>query len=204
MASPPLRSIVCGVNYSPAADRALDAALYLTRLCLGRLALVHAVDRAAERQEAMARLRALADAHAPAPPMDLVVEVGEAAHALVRAARDRQADLLVMGRSHATDSLVTVDVEEAVLTMAPCPVLQVSALDDPVAVARPFAPSTVVEIRCTVCGQPRGATICESCRLRITSEHLRHKLDQEHVPGRGLNLEDRMPSLAQPPTRRSS
>jgi nucleotide-binding universal stress UspA family protein len=194
MASPPLRSIVCGVSYSPASDRALEAALYLTRICLARLALVHAVDRAASRAEAMARLRALANARAPAPPMDLVVEVGEAAHALVRIARDRSADLLVMGRNDTSDSLVTMDTEEAVLAMAPCPVLQVSAFDDPLAAARPFAPSTVVEIRCTVCGQPRGATICESCRLRITSEHMQHKLDQEHLPGRGLHLEDRRPS----------
>jgi nucleotide-binding universal stress UspA family protein len=203
MATSAPRSIVCGINYNPASDRALKAALYLSHVGRGNLALVHAVDRVGRRAEATARLRRLADERAPGAPLDLLVEVGEPAHLLVKAARDRDADLLVIGRSQASDALVTVDLEEAVLASAPCPVLQVGATEDPLAAARPHLPITIAEIRCTVCAQPRGATICESCRLRIASEHLRHKLDQEHLPGRGLHLEDRMPSRNEPGTRRS-
>src|SRR5690349_21640284 len=57
-------SVVCGTNFTPAADRALAAALHLGVALGARVVLVHVVRKEAERAAARQRLEAYARQHA--------------------------------------------------------------------------------------------------------------------------------------------
>ena len=81
---------------------------------------------AAQRREAEAKLRALA-ATAPAVKAEVLVTRGVPFGEIARVARDRKADLIVMG-THGRPGLVHAlmgSVAERVVRFAPCPVLTV-------------------------------------------------------------------------------
>ena len=69
--------MVCATNFTPAADRALAAALHLGVALGARVVLVHVVRHEAERAEARNRLESYARQHAPGVALALLVESGD-------------------------------------------------------------------------------------------------------------------------------
>ena len=147
-------SVVCGTNFTPAADRALAAALHLGTALGARVVLVHVVRREAERQQAQQRLESYARQHAPGVALALLVEGGgDVPHAIARVARQQFAKVVTIGRHRHSQALLRMDVEDAIQDLSPCPVLEVAADEDPRMAARQFLAKAVAERHCTVCGR---------------------------------------------------
>ena len=125
-------SVVCGTNFTPAADRALAAALHLGTALGARVVLLHVVRREDERQQARQRLEEYARQHAPGVALALLVENGgDVPHAIARVARQQFAKVVTIGRHRHSQALLRMDVEDAINDLSPCPVLEVAAEDDP-------------------------------------------------------------------------
>jgi K+-sensing histidine kinase KdpD len=184
-------SVVCATNFTPAADRALAAALHLGVALGARVVLVHVVRREAERAQARQRLESYARQHAAGVALALLVENGDVAPAIARVVRQQFAKVLTIGRHRHSESLFRVDVEDAIQDLAPCPVLEVAAEADPRQVVRQFLATAVAERHCTVCGRQVDAVVCPQCGLRIASELLTSKNLHERQEGRGLHPEDK-------------
>ena len=130
------RSIVCGVDDSEFSDHALVAAFGLARERNLEVRLVHAsglsglLDRLTgedldqARSKTVARLEAMLTAagfESPEVASRLEIVDGPAARAVVQAARDHDAALIVLGRHQGLTALG--DTVRAVVAHAPCPVL---------------------------------------------------------------------------------
>jgi nucleotide-binding universal stress UspA family protein len=140
------KTIVCGVDFSPSSERAIDYALSLAQEAGGRIVLVHALEslpeedsklsahfnipeyRRAVENEARAGLEGLV------PPevrnwcdTEPVLGHGRAYRELLRVAEDRGADLIVLGvRGHSAAELALFGSNtQHVLRQARCPVLTV-------------------------------------------------------------------------------
>jgi hypothetical protein len=199
-------SVVCGTNFTPAADRALAAALHLGTALGVRVVLVHAVRREADRPEARQRLEAYARQHAPGVALALLVENGgDVPHTLARVARQQFAKVVTIGRHRHSQALIPSDVEDAIHDLAPCPVLEVAAEEDARMAARQFLAEAVAERHCTVCGRQVDAVVCPECGLRIAGELLASKQQHERSERSGLHPEDKSlavnPLPADHPTR---
>ena len=184
-------SVVCATNFTPAADQALAAALHLGTALGVRVVVVHVVRREAERQEARQRLEGHARQHAPGVAVALLVENGsDVPHAIARVARQQFAKVVTIGRHRHGEALLRMDVEDAIHDLAPCPVLEVAADEDPRVAARQFLAKAVAERHCTVCGRQVDAVVCPECGLRIAGELLTSKRQHDGVE-RGLHPEDK-------------
>jgi nucleotide-binding universal stress UspA family protein len=140
------RTIVCAVDFSPASLRALDYALSLAQELPATLSLIHVFDwpagrpiprgveletvayRGKAQEDTRARLHALVpdDARAWCETEELVT-VGRPHEEIVRHARERDADLIVMGvhgRSSLDVALFGSTVNQ-VIRHASCPVVTV-------------------------------------------------------------------------------
>jgi len=144
----PWKTILCPIDFSTSCARVLDVAAHVARGEGGRLILLHVTDAHGELPEAaivtgddgpvsIARyaresaLRELERCAAPLRARDLAVDtafaVGAAVPAILRAAADLGADIIVMG-THGRTGLAHVvlgSVAERVLRASPIPVLTV-------------------------------------------------------------------------------
>ena len=143
------KTIVCGVDFSNASIHALDYALSLAQEAEGRLVLAHAIENLDLLQEpsmyarfdvaeymrvveagALERLAALIPdtARAWCQP-ELAIGHGKAYRELVRIARERHAELIVLGTHGrgALDAAIFGSTTGHVVRHAPCPVLTVRA-----------------------------------------------------------------------------
>lgn len=142
------RHIVCAIDFSPAALHAFRYAIRLASRDDAEVTLVHALEmppelrerqiaaafdveavRAAAEAAARRRLEALSPGHdAPAVPTRAHVAEGPADRRIVELARQRSADLIVLGTHgrNALDRWVFGSNTHAVLRDAPCPVLTVA------------------------------------------------------------------------------
>ncbi|MBI1847845.1 MAG: universal stress protein [Candidatus Rokubacteria bacterium] len=115
-------------------------------------------------------------------PVTIASTLGDAADEIVRYARARGIDLIVLG-THGRTGLsraILGSVAERVIRHAPCPVLAVPAR--PAAMpGAPLAPPTERLSRCLVCAQPSRDLICEPCRAKIRGEALEHKMREERA-----------------------
>jgi nucleotide-binding universal stress UspA family protein len=139
-----LRRIVCPLDLTPAARHTLDYALDLARHYAARLDVVHVVEGppGGERQahahydvpefrghlgsDALARLRAAVPEQARRDvAVGEIVSAGPAATEILRLARERDADLIVMGAHGATplDVLFFGSTARDVVRSAACPVI---------------------------------------------------------------------------------
>jgi nucleotide-binding universal stress UspA family protein len=132
-----LRRVLCGVDQSPIAHHAARVARTLADAFGARLALVHAIPRAATGTDAVARdgervLAAIGDELGV--PLDArLLVAGDPARGLARAARETCADLLVIGTrgEGSVRAAFTGSVSAEVMAPAPCPVLAVGPGIDP-------------------------------------------------------------------------
>ncbi len=116
-----LRRILVPTDFTPACDHALRLARQLARAENASLTLLHV--RGDGGEEALVKLRAGAPAG-----VETIVESGEAGDAIVRVARQQQANLVVMGlhrRSPFLAAHFSSTTAHHVITHASCPVLAV-------------------------------------------------------------------------------
>jgi nucleotide-binding universal stress UspA family protein len=139
------RAILIAIDNEPVAAHAADVGAELARALGAQLALVHVVDSAlgypadtgippneliASAKEEAKRLVGDFRRRLPPPATALeFIEAGNPAEAIVRAAKEWPADLVVIG-SHGRGGLkraLVGSVAEGVMRHAPCPVLVVRA-----------------------------------------------------------------------------
>ena len=132
--------ILVPIDFSQDSEHAVDAAVGLAQQFQARLTLLHAIHipeaaevnlasymdkiRSEADQSMTPRLKRVQDAGATA---EAVTVVGAPSQAIVDTARDRQADLIVMGTHGRTGlrHMLIGSVAERVVRMAPCPVMVV-------------------------------------------------------------------------------
>jgi nucleotide-binding universal stress UspA family protein len=135
--------IVCATDGSEHGDRALDYAVQLAVLEAASLHVVHVtetlvgphvagLDARADEEEIDSRIRAQAEAIPVQYGIETTVDIGmthsgNIAHQIAQIARDRKADLLVIGtRGHsALPGALLGSVTQRLLHLSPCPVLAV-------------------------------------------------------------------------------
>ena len=152
-----LRTIVCAVDFSEASLRAVEYGFSLAQEKRARLVLLHVVtglgnpadealflspDFATRvKEDALARLRSLVPERADDWSIpEARVGVGRADIEILRLARERSADLVVMGaqRRQGFDGLFSASTIRTVASKADCPVLAVPA-PGRLAMSRPLA-----------------------------------------------------------------
>lgn len=139
------KKIVCATDGSDAADKALDLARQIATEAGGAVLVVHckeltlpgkgggSLSVAANEDELLAKIQGqaaeLSEAGVPATLQTGTASVGGAAHAIAEAARENNADLIVVGtRGHtALGGLLLGSVTNRLLHITPCPVLAVPA-----------------------------------------------------------------------------
>jgi nucleotide-binding universal stress UspA family protein len=122
----PARRVLCAVNDSPEARRALDLAT-LVAGCFGASVVVLHVGQTG-RSGAIPELHSwISETHRLRCPIDEVTGAGDPPETIVRAASDRSCDLVVIGARHHRFLDVTVlgTTTERVVRHSPCPVLAV-------------------------------------------------------------------------------
>jgi nucleotide-binding universal stress UspA family protein len=183
-----IRHVLYAADFSDASGPAGAVARDLARESGAVLHVVHVVPPVTDPSVSAERVRTAAVALAEGVATEVAVLTGRAAREIVRYARDKGVDLIVLGthgRTGVTRAILG-SVAEAVVRTAPCLVLTVPAE----AVARqPGAPAPAGETlephRCVVCAVPTEDLICEPCRARIRGEALGAKLDAERAGRRG-------------------
>ena len=143
----PIRTIIAAVDFSPHSAPVIDAAVTLAKRFDAKVRLVHAYDipiplvspyevaipepyLEETRRVAAEKLAALVDrVAAEGVAVDSLLTEVPAAAAIVRAAEESKADLVVIGtRGHTgLKHLLLGSVAERTVRLAPCPVLTVKA-----------------------------------------------------------------------------
>lgn len=140
----PLRRVLCATDFSAPSGRAVDYARQFADASRAPLSLLTVIDwpfgetsgddpvstlRGNLEQEAAASLEKLARRGADEPPAEIIVKHGRPGREIVKAARESQADLIVLGISGrgAVDLALLGSTAHHVLRDAPCPVLAVPA-----------------------------------------------------------------------------
>lgn len=149
-AAPPsavsIRTILCPVDFSPAALEAFGFALDLARRANASVVLVHAIEFLAEEEprafehfsvpefraylaeDARQRLQSLVSGEAPLSlGVNIEVVVGRAHHGILHVAADESADLIVMGAQGRSGAALALfgSTTQQVVRGATCPVLTV-------------------------------------------------------------------------------
>jgi nucleotide-binding universal stress UspA family protein len=138
-------SILCPIDFSPHAERALGYAVRLARLTRAHLTIVHVIDgllaAAAEasgtrdtllaqtQQEMQEVLTRIGDGHDASDRLGIALVVGEAPEEILKQATECDADVIVMGTQglEGTRRLVFGSTTERVLRESHVPVLAVPA-----------------------------------------------------------------------------
>lgn len=116
---------------------------------------------------------------------------GCAGREIIRYAREKQIDLIVLGTHGRTgiSRVILGSVAESVVRLAPCLVMSV-----PDALFEKAAAPAVIEAMlptprpCLVCGRTSDDLVGEACRTRIRAEALREKQEVEQPGHRGLRV----------------
>ena len=142
----PFAKVLCGIDYTPSSEKALDYATWFTRESAGQLTLVHVVEVPDGEAAIVAGIRGLIDEnvfvtaargrlHAFLPPGLSqrnvgfeVVKTGKAYRGILDVAHERHCDLIVLGaHGDLTHALGLGSTTNHVLREASCPVLTVRA-----------------------------------------------------------------------------
>jgi nucleotide-binding universal stress UspA family protein/nitrite reductase/ring-hydroxylating ferredoxin subunit len=130
------KRIVMATDGSPTAETAERIAAALAKTTGGKLTIVHAYQAAGRAEEAVARAAQLAETLGVRT--DVVLSDDDPSSAVLEAAEDRNADLIVVGsRGLFQEEQVFGSVVRKIATHAPCDVLLTRARSEPVAVERP-------------------------------------------------------------------
>ena len=178
----PVREIMVATDFSDASDAAVRVAHAYARALGARLHVFHVTWP--EEYDLTQLFAHLVAELGTTVPLVTASNGGDAADEIVRYAKLREIDLLVLGthgRTGVTRALLG-SVAERVARTASCPVLTV-----PPGGATPTEEARAVPLsarRCIVCSRASPDLICEPCRARIRGEALYAKQREERA-GRG-------------------
>ena len=184
------REIVLPTDFSPASEAASRVARDLAMASGARLHLVHVVPPVTDPGSAGSNLAREATRLGGGLTTNVALLHGRAAHRITTYARERGADLIVMGTHGRTgfSRRLLGSVAEAVVRTASCPVLTVPApsqTEGSVAVSVRAEP---LEERCVVCAKTTEDLICAECRAHIRGEALEQKLRAERAGRQGVRV----------------
>jgi nucleotide-binding universal stress UspA family protein len=186
-----IANVLFATDFSEAADGARVHATRLAGETGARLHVVHVVPHLMDPTPTTARLQAEALSLAQSGlPVETAVLGGSAATAIVRYARANAIDLIVIG-THGRTGMSRVllgSVAEAVLRLAPCPVLAVplaSPGEEPAGAPATGAAADAPLPYCITCATPSDDLICAACRDRIRGEAVAAKRSVERAGRRG-------------------
>ena len=177
--------VLFATDFSAAAGAAAEVARELAVQMNARLHVVHVVPPFTDPVQEKDRLER--EVSRLGPPAEAVLLSGRAAPELLRYARDKRVDLIVVG-SHGRTGLSRAllgSVAEQIVRLAPCLVLTVPAtrtLPPEEHAALPEAPAAR---HCLVCAAETDDLICAACRERIRGEALVRKMEAERPARRG-------------------
>ena len=126
-----LRQILCGVDFSDSSVEAFETAVELARALQAKVHIIHVIeidpaiaDRAME-EKAVNAIEALVASANEFPASDLTTEVttGRASVEIIERARERNADLIVLGAKGIRIPEVFGSTADRVAKEAPCSVL---------------------------------------------------------------------------------
>ena len=186
-----IREIVFPTDFSSASEAAGRVAREMALAARARLHLVHVVPPVTDPGPAGPQLSREAARLGGGLTTGTALLSGRPAHEITTFARERGADLIVMG-THGRTGLsrrLLGSVAEAVVRTSPCLVLTVP-MDyrvDGAPAAAPAAPPSPpqAEERCIVCRKKTDDLICGECRALIRGEALEQKMSAERAGRRG-------------------
>jgi nucleotide-binding universal stress UspA family protein len=175
-------------DFSPASDGAIRMAREIAGQSGAWMHLVHVVPPVTAPGQAAELLSALAGRLGPQDRVRTALLSGRPAREITRYAREASVNLIVVGthgRTGVTRAILG-SVAEAVVRLAPCPVLAVPAAsaeaEAPVVAPAPPEP----EAHCVACARPSDDLICETCRGRIRGQAVERKVEAERSGQRGM------------------
>ncbi len=183
-----VRQILFPTDFSPPSEAAQRVAAELARETGATLHVIHVVPPVTDPSLPAERLTKLAQDIGGGLSLTTALLDGYAGREIVRYARERHIELIVVG-THGRTGLsraILGSVAESVVRLAPCPVLTVPAalFEAPVPPAVEGMVST--SRPCLVCGRTSDDLVCETCRTRIRAEALHEKQEAERPGHRGL------------------
>lgn len=183
-----VKQILFPTDFSPASEAARRVAVDMARERGATLHVVHVVPPVTDPSLPAEQLTGVAQDIGAGISLTTALLDGRAGREIVRYARDRGMDIIVIG-THGRTGLshaILGSVAESVVRLAPCMVLSVpTALSEraaPVAVEAMLSTSRP----CLVCSRTSEDLVCEMCRTRIRAEALHEKQEQERPGHRGL------------------
>ena len=181
--------ILFPTDFSAASEAARRVAVDMARETGATLHVVHVVPPVTDASLPAEQLTGLAEDIGVGLRVTTALLGGSAGREIVRYARERGIDLIVVG-THGRTGLsraILGSVAESVVRLAPCLVLSV-----PAALSEQAAPPSAVDATlpvsrpCLVCGRTSDDLVCEMCRTRIRAEALHEKQEAERPGHRGL------------------
>jgi nucleotide-binding universal stress UspA family protein len=182
-----IKGVLFATDFSLASSQAGQMARDMARTCGAALHVIHVVPPVADAADAPAKLEGVKAKLANGVHIETELRTGRVARHIVDYAREHDIGLIVVGTHGRTgvSRVLLGSVAEAVVRLAPCPVLTVSPTSM-VASSPAAAPEAPPASRCVVCGRETEELICEPCRAKIRGEALEHKVEEERPGRRGL------------------
>jgi nucleotide-binding universal stress UspA family protein len=179
-------AVLYPTDFSETSEAASGAAREIARESRAALHVVHVVPPVTDPGDAAERLAAIGERLRDGAPVHTALLSGLVARQIVRYAREHGIGLIVLathGRTGLSRAILG-SVAEAVVRLAPCPVLTVpaglsSGQPAPVIGTEPPEPR-----RCIVCARATADLVCETCRAHIRAEALERKMEAQR-PARG-------------------
>jgi universal stress protein A len=184
-----MRDVLFATDFSSASEPAARVARELARQWDGTLHVVHVVPPVTDPAGASKRLERLGTSLGEGLSLKTALLSGRVARHIIDYARETSVGLIVLGTHGRTgvSRALLGSVAEAVVRLAPCPVLTVPS--SILTAAVPAASQVAAHPKpraCIVCAREGDDLVCEACRTRIRGEALEHKMEQERSGHRGL------------------
>jgi universal stress protein A len=184
-----ISAVLFPTDFSEASDEAARVARDLAGETGAILHVVHVVPPVTDPANAAERLADVGTQLGEGRRVETALLSGRIAGEIVRYARERRIDLIVLGTHGRTgfSRAILGSVAEAVVRLAPCLVLTVPASAAP-GVADAAATADGAVDRCVVCESDTDGMICETCRNRVRAEAVSRKRSEEQPGRRGMPL----------------
>lgn len=182
-----IRGVLFATDFSLASSQAGQMARDMARTYGAALHVIHVVPPVTDAADASAKLERLKAKLGNGVQVETELRTGRVARHIVDYAREHAIGLIVVGTHGRTgvSRALLGSVAEAVVRLAPCPVLTVSPATMVASSPAP-APEAPPANRCVVCARESEELICETCRAKIRGEALEHKVEEERPGRRGL------------------
>jgi nucleotide-binding universal stress UspA family protein len=181
-----ISAVLFPTDFSEASDEAARVARDLAGETGATLHVVHVVPPVTDPANAAELLADAGQRLADGRRIETALLSGRIAREIVRYARARRIDLIVLGTHGRTgfSRAILGSVAEGVVRLARCLVLTVPAGMAPDVAALPEA---AVE-RCIVCARESDEVLCEACRDRVRGDAVARTRSEEQAGRRGMSI----------------